>query len=41
MKDNSQRTMKKRLMLSVFAALVFVLGFLTTVFYKYLCLFYK
>ncbi|MGN9160131.1 ATP-binding protein [Clostridium sulfidigenes] len=33
MKDNSQRTMKKRLMLSVFAALVFVLGFLTTVFY--------
>ncbi|WP_346869545.1 HAMP domain-containing sensor histidine kinase [Clostridium sp. UBA5119] len=33
MKDNSQRTMKKRLMLSVFAALVFVLGFLTIVFY--------
>ncbi len=33
MKDNSRRTMKKRLMLSVFAALVFVLGFLTTVFY--------
>jgi two-component system, OmpR family, phosphate regulon sensor histidine kinase PhoR len=33
MKDNSQRTMKKRLMLSVFLALVFVLGFLTTVFY--------
>ncbi|WP_346912717.1 ATP-binding protein [Clostridium sp.] len=33
MKDNSQRTMKKRLMLSVFVALVFVLGFITTVFY--------
>ena len=33
MKDNSRRTMKKRLMLSVFEALVFVLGFLTTVFY--------
>ena len=33
MKDNSKGTMKRRLMLSVFVALVFVLGFVTIVFY--------
>ena len=33
MKDNSKGTMKRKLVLSVFVALVFVLGFITMVFY--------
>ena len=34
MKDNSKGTMKRRLMLSVFVALVFILGFVMMVFYS-------